>query len=56
MSIPPHEMTYIVAITAFTNSETVDDCAKAGIRRVLNKPITFPILNEVMWKYFFFKA
>ena len=48
-------MTYIVALTAFTNIKTEEECLGAGIKRVINKPLTFPVLNEVMWKYFFLK-
>ena len=46
-------MTYIVALTAFTNAKTEDQCLKAGMKRVINKPLTFQVLTNIMWRYYF---
>ena len=46
-------MTYIVALTSFTNQAIEQECLSVGIKKVIYKPLTFPILNEIMWEYYF---
>ena len=48
-----HDMTYIVALTAHTNTQIEEECLKAGMKRVLNKPLTLSVLTEIMWQYYF---
>ena len=48
-----NEMTYIVALTSYTNSKIKQECMEAGIKKVINKPITLHTLNEIMWEYYF---
>ena len=48
-------MTYIVALTAHTNTQIEEECLKAGMKRVLNKPLTLSVLTEIMWQYYFLK-
>ena len=49
-------MTYIIALSSFTNEKIVNECLNLGMVRVINKPLEFPILNEIMWKYFFLEV
>ena len=35
----PEKLTTIVALTAYTNEETVKECLDLGIVKVLNKPL-----------------
>ena len=46
-------ITHIVALTAYTNANSIKECLDVGIKKVLNKPLNFDHLHEVMWINFF---
>jgi CheY-like chemotaxis protein len=49
-----HEvLTYIVALTSYTNEDIKNRCLAVGMQEVLNKPLNFKHLHRVIWKYFF---
>ena len=46
-------ISYIVALTSFTNEKTKQDCFNVGIVDVINKPLNYKALHKIMWYYFF---
>jgi CheY-like chemotaxis protein len=47
------ELTHIIALTAFTNENTINECLSVGMKRVLNKPITIENLHYAVWRHFY---
>lgn len=47
------ELTHIVALTSYTNEKTINDCKRVGIKKVINKPLSYKTLHKVMWKHYF---
>ena len=41
----------IVALTAYTNKDSIDKCYKIGMKEVLNKPANGSKIKEVIMKY-----
>jgi response regulator of citrate/malate metabolism len=38
----------VIAVTAFTDEETVKTAKKAGIKQVINKPVSYDLLKVVI--------
>ena len=47
------ELAHIVALTAFTNKKTGEDCMNVGIKTILNKPLVYKDLHKIVWKHFY---
>lgn len=43
----------IVAVTAYTDEKTKQQCKNAGIKEVYNKPLSSEQVSDIMNKYFF---
>ena len=47
------DLTRIVALTAFTNSKTHEECGIIGIKKLIKKPLSYQDLHSVMHLHFF---
>ena len=48
------DLTYIVAVTSFTNQKIISNCLNIGMKEVYSKPIKIePDLKDIMNKYFY---
>ena len=45
----------IIALTAYTDLETQQQCKQAGIKEIIQKPLVSEVLAAIMEKYFLVK-
>lgn len=46
----------IIAVTAYDDESTADNCMALGIQSILNKPVSITKLDKIIQKYYYKKS
>lgn len=52
LKYPSRKQVPIVAVTAYEDDDTINKCLKVGISRVINKPVSYDLLEKIINEFY----